>query len=57
MCFRNMAVKPHIKEAKYRITEHKRKSFLEPKKDQNKASKVEPIVTELLGTEAFKIYR
>ena len=44
------------KEAEYRITEQKRKSFLEPKTDQNKASKVEVIVTELLGTEAFKIH-
>lgn len=32
MCFCNMAVEPHIKEAKYRITEQKRKFFLEPKK-------------------------
>lgn len=56
MCFCNMAVKPYIKEAKYRITEQKRKSFLEPKNDQNKTSKVEPIVTELLGTVAFKIH-
>lgn len=42
------------KEAECR-TEQKRKSFLEPKIDQNIASKVEVIVTELLGTEAFKI--
>lgn len=45
----------YIKEAKYRITEQKRTPFSEPKDDFKKASKVEPIVTELLETETFKI--
>ena len=42
------------KEAEYRITEQKRKSFLEPTIDQNKASKVEVIVTDCSGLKHLK---